>query len=219
MPKINLTPRRYNPGGEAKAKETRRNIELERDSLNQEFPTFMVKGFVFRPYYNNRDTIQIHGPLCPTNISKDKKCLAPMTGGNDETNQAECIVCGKSYEMPHSFREFRNIAHRAWEGMQNAEVELITVDLPFDSVKDKQQDDTRWVKVMWSQKNGRNQAIIYFIEKDAAGEKTHIFADMDREEIRYDAGDVPPGRILAKVKAEFKNTTSEIEYKEPKPGK
>jgi hypothetical protein len=60
----------------------------------------------------------------------------------------------------------------------------------------------------------KNQAIIYFIEKDSTGNKTHIFADFDKEEVRYDSTDIPPGRILAKIKAEFKNSTSDIAYKE-----
>jgi hypothetical protein len=55
-------------------------------------------------------------------------------------------------------------------------------------------------------------AVIYFIEKNSNGEKTQIMVDMDKEEIRYDASDIPPGKILAMVQAVFPNTKVEISY-------
>ena len=115
--------------------------------------------------------------------------------------------------MPNSFEEFRRIAYKAYEGFLHSKAEIITLDVPYDAVKAEAEDDTRLVKIVWSQKDGRNQALIYLIEKDANGDKTQIFADLDREEIRYDAGDIPPGKILAKIRAEFRNAKIDIEYK------
>lgn len=180
-------------------------------------PTIFVKKYGFRPYYNYHDNIQIKGPFCPASVSKDRQCLSPLsTDGNEQSTSAHCDVCGKNYTMPHNFQEFRNIAHRAYEGLINSQAELITLDVPYEAVKTEAEDETRWAKVVWSQKDGRNQAVIYLIEKDAKGNKAQIFADLDREEVRYDASDVPPGRMLAKVKAEFKNTSVVIKYKEEK---
>lgn len=216
MPNFNTKPIRYNPTGEAARREQMRNADLDRERRNKDFPTIFVKSYGFRPYYSGHDTVRIKGPLCPGSITKERRCLSPLSGENAQSVKAHCDVCGKNYTMPHTFEEFRSIADKAYEGLLNSQTELITLDVPYEAVKAEAEDTTRWVKVVWSQKDGRNQAIIYLIEKDASGDKTQIFADLDREEIRYDSGDVPPGKILAKVKAEFNETKIDISYKKDK---
>lgn len=206
------TPR-YSPAGEAARREQMRNADLDRQERNKKFPTIFVKKYGFRPYYTGHDTIHLKGPLCPGSLTKDKPCLATLAGETAQTAKAHCEVCGRTYDMPHSFEDFMRIAEKAWEGFENSQTELITLDVPYEAVKAEAEDETRWVKVVWSQKDGRNQALIYLIEKDKNGNKSQIFADLDREEIRYDAGDIPPGKILAKVKAEFRTTKVDIEYK------
>lgn len=213
---FNVKPMKYSASGEAAAREQRRNADLDREEKNKALPTIFVKGFGFRPYYNVHDNIQINGPLCPSSITKERRCLAPLVGEYSQPLAAHCEVCGKSYTLPHKFDEFRGIAHRAYEGLINSQADLITLDVPYEAVKAEAEDETRWVKVVWSQKDGRNQAVIYFINKDANGDKSQIFVDLDREEVRYDASDIPPGRILAKVKAEFNATKIDIEYKKDK---
>jgi hypothetical protein len=213
MPMLKTKSIKYSAAGEAARREQIRNADLDREERSRALPTIFVKAYGFRAYYNDHDNIQIKGPLCPSSITKERRCLAPLTGGGTQSLTAHCDVCGKNYTMPHAFDEFRGIAHRAYEGLLNSQTELITLDVPYEAVKAKEEDDTRWIKVVWSQKDGRNQAVIYFIEKAANGDKAQIFADLDREEIRYDAGDVPPGKILAKVKAEFRETKVDIDYK------
>jgi len=207
------TPIKFDAKGSAALREQMRNAEIDREKRNKELPTIFVKKYGFRPYYNSHDNIQINGPLCPSNLTKSRQCLAPLRRetGAEETS-AHCDVCGKNYSLPHNFQDFRDIAHRAYEGLLNSEAELITLDVPYEAVKAEAEDGKRWVKVVWSQKDGRNQAVIYFIEKNAEGNKSQMFADFDREEVRYDAVDVPPGTILAKVKAQFRDTKIDIEY-------
>lgn len=210
---LNTKLPKHNYSGEAAAREQRRNADLDREERNKKLPTIFVKTYGFRPTYNYNDTINIQGPLCPSLITKDRQCLAPLIGDNESTTKAHCDVCGKYYDMPHSFQEFRGIAHRAYEGLLNSQTELITLDVPYEAVKAKSEDETREIKIVWSQKDGRNQAIIYLIEKDGNGDKSHIFVDLEREEIRHDSSDVQPGKILAKIKAEFRETKVDIEYK------
>lgn len=211
--RFDIKPMKYNPAGEAARREQMRNADLDRDERNKTLPTIFVKAFGFRPYYNYHDNIQIKGPLCPATVSKDRTCLSPLSVDMSQPLIARCEVCGKGFTMPHPFEEFRNIADKAYEGFLNSQTKLITLDVPYEAVKAEAEDKTRWVKVVWSQKDGRNQAVVYLIEKDADGDKSQIFVDLDREEVRYDSGDVPPGKILAKVKAEFRNTNIDIEYK------
>lgn len=211
---FNTKTPKYSTSGEAARKEQQRIADLDREERDKSLPTIFVKSYGFRPHYNYHNNIQINGPLCPASISKDRICLAPLVGDNEKTTKAHCEVCGKNYDMPHDFESFRRVAHMAYEGLRHSQAEIITLDVPYEAVKASAEDETRWVKVVWSQKDGRNQAIIYFIEKDKNGEKSHIFADMDREEVRYDADDIPPGKILAKLKAEFRRTKADYEYKE-----
>lgn len=213
MPLLNTKIPRFNQTGVAAQREQRRIADLEREDRNKNFPTFFLKSFGFRPFYSQSDSLNINGPLCPGLLTKDRQCLAPLIGDNESTTKAHCDVCGKNYDMPHSFQEFRGIAHRAYEGLLNSQTELITLDVPYEAVKAKSEDETREIKIVWSQKDGRNQAIIYLIEKDGNGDKAHIFVDLEREEVRHDSNDIPPGKILAKIQAEFRETKVDIEYK------
>jgi len=191
-----------------------RESELDRIERNKQFPVIIVQGFGFRPQFNQHDKIHVDGPLCLSSLSKDKQCLAELSGDNIESVKAHCDVCGKNYEMPHSFQKFRQIAHKAYDGFVNSQAEIITLDVPYDAIKKEGEDETRKIRIKWSQKDGRNQAIIYFIKKDEGnGKKAHLFADFDREEVRHDSSDIHPEKYLAKITAEFKNTNVNIEYK------
>lgn len=213
MPILNTKLPRYNPAGEAARREQMRNADLDRIERNKEFPTLFVKKYGFRPYFSGHDTIHIKGPLCPGSLTKDRQCLAELSSENNQSTKARCDVCNRSYNLPHSFDEFRTIAYKAYEGFLNSQTNLITLDVPYEAIKAESEDETRIIKVVWSQKDGRNQAIIYLIEKDGNADKSQIFADLEREEVRYDSSDIPPGKILAKIKAEFKETKVEIRYK------
>lgn len=193
-----------------------REAELDRMERNKQFPVIFIKGFGFRPKLNLHDKIHMDGPLCPSSLSKDNQCLAELNadGGDISSKNAHCDVCGRTYEMSHSFQEFQQIAHKAYEGFVNSQADLITLDVPYTAVKASSEDETRKIEVVWSQKDGRNQAVIYLIKKgEENGEKVHLFADIDRKEIRYDSGDIHPEEFLAKITAEFKDTEVEIKYK------
>ncbi len=166
----------------------------------KKFPVIFVKGFGFRPQLNLHDKIHIEGPLCPSFLLKDNRCLAELSGDADiSSKNSHCEVCGRKYEMPHSFQEFRQIAHKAYDGFVNSNAEIVTLDVPYEAIKAEDEDGTRKIRIKWSQKDGRNQAVIYFIDK--------------REELRYDSRDEHPEKYLVKITAEFKNTNVDIAYK------
>jgi hypothetical protein len=216
MPTFNTKISPYNPAGEAARREQQRNADLDRIERNKEFPTVFVQSFGFRPYFSGHDTIQIKGPLCPSLLLKDRQCLSPISpldGENEYSRKAHCDVCGKDYEMPFSFQKFKEVAHKAYEGFLNSQTELITLDVPYGAIKAESKDDTREIKIVWSQKDGRNQAIVYLLNRDGGGEKSHMFIDLDRQEIRHDPSDKMPGEILAKIVAEFRDTVVDIRYK------
>ncbi|HCU01814.1 TPA: hypothetical protein DIC62_03410 [Candidatus Nomurabacteria bacterium] len=215
MMRTNNKITRFSYAGSAAKRKQKRDVDLDRMERNSELPVIFLKGFGFRPQLNLHDKIHIDGPLCPGSLSKDKQCLAELSADGVDINNrnVHCDVCGRAYEMPHSFQEFRQIAHKAYDGFVNSQAEMITLDVPYNAIKAEAEDETRKIRIKWSQKDGRNQAVIYFIKKDdQGGEKAHAFVDFDREEIRHDSGDKHPEEYLAKITAEFKNTDIEIKY-------
>lgn len=215
MPILNKNSFKYNSAGETKARKQKRQAELETEERNKKMSVFMFQGFGFRPQYRvMTGNLRWDGPLCPRTDMKGEPCLSTLSGESDQT-RVVCDVCSFSADLPQPYEKFRQIAWKKFEGrMRYVESggRIETLDVTYEAIKKTEEDDTRIIKIKWAQKDGRNMAVIYFIEKDQNGEKTQIMVDMDREEIRYDASDIPPGTVLAKVKAEFRKTKIDIEY-------
>lgn len=212
-------PMRYNPAGEAKAREQKRQAEAETEVKNRALPAFMFQGYGFRPQYGvTRGTLRLDGPLCPKTSAQGETCFADLVGESEKTTVA-CDVCGFTGELPQPFQRFREIAHKKYEGHQRyveSGGNIETLDVPYEAIKEKSEDETRRIKIKWAQKDGRNTAVVYFIEKgEKNGAKAQVFADLDRKELRHDASDVNPEKILARITAEFPEVKSEITYNKP----
>ncbi|MBP7740635.1 hypothetical protein KA089_00435 [Candidatus Woesebacteria bacterium] len=210
---------KFNARDAAASREQKRVAHLENEERNKEIPVFMFKKFGFRPYYGAmKGDLKMDGPLCPHMLDAKRNCLSGLSGVSIESTEATCDVCESKYTLPIPFQKFRDVAKKAYEGYLNfvqSGNKIVTLDSGYSSVaKDQANKGNKWVKVFWSQKNGRNMAIIYCIDRDDNGDKVQIFADMEREELRYDANDIPPGKVLAKIKAEFKNTEINVNYGE-----
>ncbi len=212
----------YNSNNSAAKKEQIRQANLETEERNKDIPVFMFKGFGFRPFYGTtRGNLRMDGPLCPRAVSKERICLAKLNGKGIDSTQANCDVCGGHFELPNAFEEFRQIAHKAYEGYLNfveSGGKIQTLDVPFEAIKAEDQDKTRRIRIKWSQQDGRNQAIIYLISlvDNKEGDKVHAFVDLDREEFRHDIKDIDPGRVVSAVKIVFPKTEIDFKYKEIK---
>jgi len=171
---------------------------------------FIFKGYGFEPYGNSRGSMSLHGPLCPAEYKNEKKCLCVLEEWN---NHMLCPVCSKQYPLSGEMSTLMNNAHKAYKAYLRSGKKIITLDIPVSTVKAEDEDAFHKVSVVLSQKDGRKQAIIYICEREKKVGKTHIFADIDREELRYDPSDIAPGEILVKLTAEFKNAISSIQYK------
>lgn len=207
---------RYNPAGEAKAREQKRIAERETEEQNKKIPVFMFQGYGFRPQYHvMRGGMYIEGPLCPKEDIKGNICLSELLGESDKT-QVVCEACGFTANLPHPYQKFREIAHKKYDGYKRfieSGGRIETLDVPYNAIKQKFEDETRKIEIKWSQKDGRNMAVIYFFQKNATNTKTQVFVDFDREELRYDASHTPPKNILAVIQAIFPKTDIKIKYK------
>lgn len=204
--------------GEVQMRAQKMNAAKEVQERNNKIPVFMFKGFGFLPQYTERGRLYMEGPLCPLRITKNEECYNELKA-ESEAKEVHCEICEKSLKLPHPYQQFRELAHKRYEGRLRFEQsggKVETLDVPYEAIKAEDEDETRRIRIKWSQKDGRNQAIVYFISlvDNKEGDKVQTFVDIDREEFRHDAIDEEPGKILAKVKAEFKNTTATIEYKD-----
>ena len=62
----------------------KREADLDRMERDKQFPVIFVKSYGFRPYFSNHDSVNISGPLCPGSLSKDRQCLAELSGDSIE---------------------------------------------------------------------------------------------------------------------------------------
>jgi len=207
-------PIRSDSAGAAKSREQKRQAEIETEERNRVIPVFMFQGYGFRPQYRVSRGDYLEGPLCPKSDVKGEFCFTELSGASENTS-VSCDVCGFTGELPQPLQRFREIAHKKYEGHQRfveSGENIETLDVPYTAIKAENKDQTREVKIKWSQKDGRNMAVIYFLDNSQDGEKAQVFVDMDRQELRHDASDIDPKRILTKITAEFADVKSEITY-------
>ena len=216
MTMLNTKRRTFSASSAAASRQQKLDAHYEAEERSKQFKPFMFQGFGFRPYVHARNgSIGMEGPLCPRQINKDRLCFAKLSGTSTEATEASCEVCGGTYTLPFPFQKFREVAHKALDGKEAFEAaggEIQTLDTPFENIKERSEQETRAIEVKWSQKDGRNMAVIYFINRESGEDKTQVFIDMDREEVRYDASNTAPKKTIAEITAVFRDTKAKIEY-------
>jgi hypothetical protein len=212
-------PPRFNSAGEAKRLDQKRQVEQETELKNRKIPVFMFQGYGFRPQYHaSRGGMYLDGPLCPRRDSKGEECFSKLIGDLG-SKDVVCKVCEFTGVLPKLFEEFRKTAEMKYEGRQRyleSGGNIQTLDVPYEAIKQSEKDGTRDIKIKWSQKDGRDMAVIYFIDtkNNTDGDKAQIFVDFEREELRHDAIDLKPGAVVAVIKAIFPNTSIDVSYKQ-----
>lgn len=206
--------------GEVKMREQKMEASRRVKEENSKIPVFMFKGFGFLPQYTERGSLQIEGPLCPLRINQEEECYNKLNASSGDID-VYCEICDKKLTLPHPYQQFREIAHKRYEGklrFEQSKGKVETLDVPFTAIKAEGEDETRRIRIKWSQKDGRNQATVYFINRkgNQEGEKVQTFVDIDREEFRHDANDVEPGKVVAAVKVVFPNTEIDVKYNKNK---
>jgi hypothetical protein len=215
MPVISTKQPKYNPLGDAKLRKQRQDEDLESIRRNRKIPVFMFGGFGYRQKWRatKPTSYNLEGPLCPKRDSRGNECFAELV---PEGEKAVCEVCGFSTKVSATFEELRRVARKANDGQQRrleSGDKIQTLDVPYEAIKSENEDENRKIRIKWSQKDGRNMAVVYFIDKTNDGAKSQVFVDLDREELRYDFSDEHPGKVVAVLKAYFPETEVEIEYK------
>lgn len=145
-------------------------------------------------------------------------CHAPLVIHSDHYY---CDACGKKYARSGDHSTVVNLVRRKWEGYQTRDFKVISLDLPPTKVVDEDnQDDHYWVQARISEKDGKRMAVVYF------GEKTHgkqnkddyaqVFIDFDDEQMRFDKTNKNPMKILGKLTADFKESSTVMKVRDNK---
>ncbi len=170
-------------------------------------------GVLWRPVKNDHGQEWLADvPLCPT-----VGCHTPL---QQQNGNYYCVSCEKEYKCAKSFHEIITEAGLKFQGHLTLGYDVYSLDLPPTKVVDEdKQDEHYWVQARISEKEGKRMAVIYFGERTKGiqdkKDYSQIFLDFEDEQLRFDKGNRNPMRLLAKLVAEFPDSKTSVERKDP----
>lgn len=148
-------------------------------------------------------------PLCPT-----ENCRSPL---QHKEGGYWCSNCEKQYPCPKGYQVTHEEVERKWQGYKLRNHPVHSLDLPPTKVGDMAEDENYWIKARIGEKNGKKMAVVYFGEKtsDAQNSKDYVqaFLDFEDEQLRFDKANKNPMKLLAKLTAEFPESTTTVHEK------
>jgi hypothetical protein len=172
---------------------------------------FKFKNLLWQCVYHHNESTRVEGPFCPV---EDCRFALELHDDPFENSRLTCPNCKKEIGIDDLGR-LRHLAIEKYRAMLRVNIPVISYDLPPTDVKAKDKDKNYWVSVKLGQKNGKEFAVVYAGRNQSTQtdkEKVQFFVDLEDEELRHDAGNMPPGDLLAGVKIRFKNSVSERDY-------
>lgn len=146
-------------------------------------------------------------PMCAT-----KHCNSRLQF--QDILETTCQSCGRKYSIPMNIAEMRSAVDVKYQGSKFWKSQVINLDLLPTSVSAREEDENYWVQVKLGQKDGKRMAVVFIGDKtNKEGEKSHLFVDVDDEQIRFDKGDEHPTNVVSMLVAHFPKSTHTIEKK------
>ena len=146
-------------------------------------------------------------PMCIT-----KHCYSRLSFEN--TTETTCPSCNRKYTISVDFAAMRTSVDIKYQGSKFWDAPIINLDLLPTSVSAREEDENYWVQVKLGQKDGKRMAVVFIGDKtNKSGEKSHLFIDVDDEQIRFDKGDEHPTNVVSMLVAHFSKSTHTIEKK------
>lgn len=148
-------------------------------------------------------------PYCP-------KCKAKLTQKSEY--DLYCDLCEIAYTLKPNTLHIASLASKAYNAKLKEGWVVENLDLPPGIIKDENENEDFWVEARLGQKEGKLMAVIYFGDKKRNGDGkkaySQVFLDLDDEQMRFDKANKNPLDIIAKLKAEFLNSTHTSQKKE-----
>jgi len=168
---------------------------------------YKIFGVLWRVVPNAIYGNDIFGPYCP-NCKTDLKYHS--------LNEAKCDHCEKAFKLPHSQGVTKKQAYRRYQASVRSGYPVVSLDTPPTKVKAYSEDKNYFIRAHMTQKDGRRIAVVYVGEKSKKQSKkdySHIFIDLDQQQIRYDTTNKMPDEFLTALVCEFKNNTTSTRFK------
>jgi len=132
-----------------------------------------------------------------------------------------CVKCEKFYPCKKDYATDRKYARQMWEGYRRLDWDIYSLELPPTKVVGTDTDDNYWVTAKLGEKNGKRMAVIYFGEKingkQDKADYSHLFIDIEDEQLRFDKGNKNPMKILCQLTVEFADSVIKQKRKNTKP--
>lgn len=165
---------------------------------------YKFRGLLWQPVHNishrtGHESYDVEStPYCP-------KCMAKLTPKSDY--DLRCELCEVGYEARPNTNHVAGLASRAYNAKLKEHWKVISLDLPPDVIKSKDENSDYWVEARIGQKNGKLMAVVYFGDKrrkeDGKKAYSQVFIDFDDEQMRFDKANKNPLEVIAKLEAEF----------------
>lgn len=153
-----------------------------------------------------KELYRVVGPLCLEDSAK-------LDFENENSTEGKCPICEKVYQLIKPPRQFRELAHRAYQAALDSELETISLDDPIQPIKARAEDESYWVETkLGHTKDGRKIAVVYIGDKKR-NKKVQNFIDLDNQQLRGDRADAKPYEVVSIINIEFLNSTHKISKK------
>ena len=171
---------------------------------------YKILGFwwqVLKVPYGHRG---LYGPFCPN-------CYTDLEGDYKNSKLLVCTSCEKRFEIGYYDASFlEKEAFKRYKADLRSKLPKVSLEEPPTKVQVRDQDDKYFLASKIGQKDGKRVGVVYFGAKTKEQSKedySQIFIDLDDEQIRFDKSNKHPKNVVAKLKVEFPESTSEIASK------
>ena len=187
------------------------------DERKFDYPKELYKygAFLWQPVFvttgkHGRQLHNVNGPYCTG-------CRATVkTQDPNHSLTARCQNCEKDFKPPMPLNPLKQQAYIAFEAKLKENFEVISLELPPDVIVDRDENDEYWIEARLGQKNGKLMGLVYMGEKLSNQTKkdyVQMFADIDDQQMRFDKGNKNPLKLLARIEAEFEESTTTVDKK------
>lgn len=124
-----------------------------------------------------------------------------------------CENCGRKFEVTYSLLKLKDKVVKLKQAFDRSSYPIISLDELPRSLKIRDEDEKYFMAAKIGQKDGKSVGVVYFGEKAKDQRKedySQIFIDLDDEQLRFDKSNKHPKDILAKFKAEFSESSTEL---------
>lgn len=147
-------------------------------------------------------------PICRLHIEKSKESYSIGEW------KYKCIDCDFKITLDDDISNIGNKVSNIIESEYVQDYDVVNLDGELVKIKNEtEKDEDYWINVKISKNKENKKQLMVLIGSRKQDDKVQLFADIDNQKLSFDQNNIHPKDLLAKVVAEFKDSTSEINLK------